>query len=63
METSTDWRTAELLWQFKNDALPFFRGLRDKEATKDNPFIRHPNVVTIFVSGVVREAARMTRVD
>ena len=63
METSTDWRTAELLWQCKNDALPFFRGLRDKEAPNDNPFIRHPKVVTIFVSGVIREAARMTRVD
>ena len=63
METSTDWRTAELLWQCKNVALPFFRGLRDKEAPNDNSFIRHPKVVTIFVSGVVREAARMTKVD
>ena len=45
MEAPSDWRTAELLWQCKNNA----------------PEV--PRVVTIFVSGVVREAARMARVD
>ena len=63
METSIDWRTAESLWKCKNNAPPFYRGRCDIEATKDNSFIRHPKVVTIFVSGVVREAARMARVD
>ena len=50
-----------LLRQCKNNALPFFRGQCDIEATKENPFLRHPKVVT--VSGVVRKAARMARVE
>ena len=52
-----------LLWQCKINAPLFCRGHCYEEATKDNPFIRHPKVVTIFVSGVVREVARMARVD